>query len=58
LPDRVSSWPSDGDPLEQANALVRGGDELMSAGLLLASRREDAAARVDFWARLFLLEAV
>jgi alpha-galactosidase len=55
---RISVWPSDGDPVERANALVRGGDELMSAGLLLATERQAAATRGDFWARLFILEAV
>ena len=44
--------------MEQSNARVRGGDELMSAGLLMATRRQDAATRGDFWARLFVLEAV
>ena len=55
---RVSLWPLDGDPIVQLNTMVRGGDELMSAGLLLATRREEAAKRGDFWARLFVLEAV
>ena len=55
---RVSLWPLDGDPIMQLNTMVRGGDELMSAGLLLATRREEAAKRGDFWARLFVLEAV
>ena len=55
---RVSVWPSDGDPIEASNALVRGGDDLMAAGLLLATERFAAARRGDFWARLFVLEAV
>ena len=29
----------------------------MSAGLILDSNRDDAAARGDFWARLFVLDA-
>ncbi len=55
---RVSLWPETGDSLERANALVRGGDDLMTAGLLLATERHAAARRGDFWARLFVLEAV
>ena len=55
---RVSLWPSTGDGLERQNALVRAGDDLMSAGLLLATDRDEAAVRGDFWARLFVLEAV
>ena len=54
---RVSLWPSLRDGLERRNAIVRGGDDLMSAGLLLAADRDEAAAWGDFWARLFVLEA-
>ena len=54
---RVRLWPETGDGIERANAIVRGGDDLMAAGLLLAARREDAAGWGDFWARLFVLEA-
>lgn len=55
---RVALWPSVGDGLERANAGIRGGDELMRVGLLLDADRDEAVARGDFWARLFLLEAV
>jgi alpha-galactosidase len=55
---RVSLWPATGDALERANAIDRGGDDLMSVGLLLATGRDDAAARGDFWSRLFVLEVV
>jgi hypothetical protein len=55
---RVSVWPATGDPIEAMNAIVRGGDDLMNAGLLLATERHAAARRGDFWARLFVLEAV
>ena len=34
------------------------GAELMAAGLALDLERREAAARGDFWARLFVLEAV
>lgn len=55
---RVSVWPAVDDGIARANALVRGGDELMSAGLILDSDREEAAARGDFWARLFVFDAI
>ncbi len=55
---RVALWPSIGDSIERANALVRGGDDLMATGLLLAAERHAAARWGDFWARLFVLEAV
>jgi len=54
----VSLWPSTGDALERANTLVRGGDDLMATGLLLGADRFEAATWGDFWARLFVLEAV
>jgi hypothetical protein len=40
------------------NALVRGGDDLMGAGILVVADRQETAARGDFLARLFVLEAV
>jgi len=40
------------------NALLRGGDDLMSAGILVVANRPETAARGDFQARLFVLEAV
>ncbi len=55
---QVALWPSTGDGVERANALVRGGDDLMATGLLLAAERHAAARWGDFWARLFVLEAV
>ncbi|MFL5681003.1 MAG: alpha-galactosidase [Chloroflexota bacterium] len=55
---RVAVWPSTGSETEQANTGVRGGDELMSAGLALGVKRDEAAARGDFAATLFTLEAV
>jgi alpha-galactosidase len=53
---RVSVWPAGDDTMTRANTLVRGGVDLMNAGLLLHATREEAAARGDFWARLFVLE--
>jgi alpha-galactosidase len=55
---RVSVWPAGDDTIARTNSLVRGGDDLMNAGLLLDATRDEAAARGDFWARLFVLEAV
>jgi alpha-galactosidase len=55
---RVTVWPDTEDTIAHANTLVRGGDDLMYAGLLLDATKEEAAARGDFWARLFVLEAV
>jgi hypothetical protein len=54
---RVSVWPPSGDGIERANTLVRGGDDLMSAGLVLDLERFEAARLGDFWARVFVLEA-
>jgi alpha-galactosidase len=54
---RVSAWPPGQDGLARTNAGVRGGDELMQAGLLLDASRAESAQRGDFWARLFVLEA-
>ena len=50
--------PSSGDAAESRNALVRGGDDLMGAGISVASNRRETAKRGDFQARLFVLEAV
>jgi alpha-galactosidase len=49
------AWP--GDPLEADNAGIRGGDELMAAGLLVSDDVFEAPRRGDFWSILFLLEA-
>lgn len=54
---RVSTWPADGDPVERDNAGLRGGDELMSVGLLISAEPHDGSRRGDFWSRLFVLEA-
>jgi alpha-galactosidase len=54
---QVSVWPAADDSISRANSIVRGGDDLMAAGLLIPGEREEAAARGDFWARLFVLEA-
>jgi alpha-galactosidase len=55
---RVSVWPEGADEVAQANATVRGGDDLMAAGLILDGSRDAAATRGDFSARLFILEAI
>jgi hypothetical protein len=52
----VSLWPDADDAFARANAGTRRGDELMAAGLVLDARRDDAAGRGDFIARLFTLE--
>ncbi len=55
---RVTTWPAVADRISAANVGIRGGDELMSVGLLLDHHRDETPARGDFWARLFVLEAV
>jgi len=55
---RVTAWPPGDDSMASRNALVRGGDDLMSAGILVAATRPETATRGDFQARLFVLEAV
>ena len=56
---RISVWPAADDPTARAaTAAVRRGDELAAIGLLLDTDRDEAAGRGDFWARLFVLEAV
>jgi alpha-galactosidase len=54
---RVSVWPPSGDTIERANTLVRGGDDLMAAGLILDVDRFEAVLQGDFWARVFVLDA-
>ncbi|HEX7472513.1 MAG TPA: alpha-galactosidase [Candidatus Limnocylindrales bacterium] len=54
---RVSVWPTSGDSIERANTLVRGGDDLMAAGLSLDVESEEAKQQGDFLARVFILEA-
>ena len=54
---RVSTWPAAGQVAAgPAIPIVLGGDELMSAGLVLESNRA-SAERGDFRARLYVLEA-
>jgi len=55
---RVSLWPAADDPLAQANAGIRGGDELMSAGMPVELSRTAAEASHDFRAWIFVLDAV
>jgi hypothetical protein len=54
----VSVWPAGDDLIAQANTRVRGGDDLEATGLLFEVNREGDKTRGDFWARLFVLEAV
>ncbi|HSK52960.1 MAG TPA: alpha-galactosidase [Clostridia bacterium] len=55
---RVSLWPEPQDGSVLDGATVRGGDELMAAGLVPAPSIRDAGGQGDFSARLFVLEAV
>ncbi len=55
---RVTPWPPTGDRLEQVNALVRGGDDLMQVGLFFEATRHEAPLLGDFHARVFALDAV
>ena len=55
---RVAPWPDGGDAVDRANARVRGGDDLMAAGLTLRVGPFDPVARADYGARIFVLEAV
>ena len=55
---RVSVWPTGDDRVSKANTGLRGGDELMHVGLLIASDDPlDSRLLGDFTARLFDLEA-
>jgi Alpha-galactosidase len=54
----VSTWPAGDDRLARANAGERSGAELMAAGLVLDLERWETVARGDFWARLFVLDAI
>jgi alpha-galactosidase len=54
---RVTTWPAYDDRLARANAGEHSGAELMGAGLVLNAERWEIAARGDFWARLFVLDA-
>ena len=53
---RVTCWPPAADSVARRNEGLRGGDELMAAGLIVEAERDEVAARGDYWARLFLLE--
>jgi alpha-galactosidase len=55
---RVSTWPSGDAGLARVNTGERSGAELMAAGLVLDLERWETVARGDFWARLFVLDAV
>lgn len=55
---RVATWPAWDDRLARINTGERSGAELMGAGLVLDAERWENAARGDFWARLFVLDAV
>jgi alpha-galactosidase len=55
---RVSVWPKASDTLVRRNELIRGGDELMAVGVFLDDATRESAARGDFQARLFQIEAI
>ncbi len=55
---RVTPWPDGGDAVDRANTGIRGGDDLMGAGLAIRLGPFDPVARSDYGARLFVLEAV
>lgn len=55
---RVTTWPAIDDSLARAASGDRSGAELMAAGLAIELDRFETMARGDFWARLFVLEAV
>jgi alpha-galactosidase len=55
---RIAIWPARDDLVTRANMLVRRGDDLQAAGLLLEVEHQGDKTRGDFWARLFALEAI
>jgi alpha-galactosidase len=55
---RVSTWPAGDDRPARANTGQRSGAELMAAGFVLDLDRQETVARGDFWARLFVLDAI
>ena len=55
---RVRVWPPANDTLVSRNESVRGGDDLMRAGLFIDDGARESAVRGDFQARLFELEAI
>ncbi len=54
----VTPWPAGGVDLVREPAGERSGAELMAAGMALDLGRDETMTRGDFWARLYLLEAV
>jgi alpha-galactosidase len=54
----IGVWPARDDLITRANTIARRGDDLHAAGLLFEVDREGDKTRGDFWARLFVLEAV
>ena len=54
---RISVWPARADTIQQDNAVIRGGDELVEIGLFLDVDRHEVASHGDYWAQLFVLEA-
>jgi alpha-galactosidase len=56
---RISTWPAADDPMDLHNRGLRGGDELMQAGIILSAELPSGReCRGDYWARLFVLERV
>ncbi len=54
----VSVWPDGDDRLVHANAMERGGDDLMATGLFLDDHAWESQGRGDFEARVFELVRV
>ena len=54
----VTGWPAADRRLAREGTGERTGAELMNAGLVLDFGRWETVARGDFWARLFVLEAI
>ena len=55
---RITLWPEPDDDAVLDGVDVRGGDELMAAGLIPGPFLRDSAGLGDFAARLFILDAV
>jgi alpha-galactosidase len=54
---RVATWPEIDDAARRSNSGLRGGDELMGAGLLLGGDGWNQVKQGDFWSKLFILKA-
>ena len=54
----ISVWPDGDDWLDRANAIERGGDDLMATGLFLDDHAWESQGRGDFDARVFELVRV